>query len=136
MKNITLFLMISALFLLAECKKKDEKSDNFKNLTGVTWKSDSLLVNGANASSGLLAPFVGDVKFNEDGTGTFGSYAGTWSFNNAETQLIIVSSALPINQLTTDIAQLTSTSLKITTLFPNLQNPSVPLNIRMTFKPK
>lgn len=136
MKNILLFLTIAGFFWFASCEK-DKESDNFKNLTGRTWLSDSLLVNGVDASGigGLLEDFKGDVKFNEDGTGTFGNYTGEWLFGLNETQLIISSDSLPL-PITANIKELTSTSLKITTNFPNPLVPGSTLNIRMTFKPK
>lgn len=134
MRNFVLFLVIAGAFYFTSCKK-DKTSDNFKNLTGVTWRSDSLLVNGVDASSGLLKSFIGDVKFNEDYTGSFGSYKGSWTFALNETELIITSDSLPI-PLTTKIVELKSTSLKLTTTFPNPQNFLDQLYLRMTFKPK
>jgi hypothetical protein len=136
MKNFSLFLLITAFLSIVSCEK-DKESENFRNLTGTTWISDSLLVNGIDASGagGLLENFKGDVIFNEDGTGTFGSYEGEWTFALNETQLIITSVSLPL-PLTATIKELTGTSLKITTVFPNPQDMSSPLNIRMTFKPK
>lgn len=134
MKN-TIFLLIAGIFLTASCK--DEDSERFKFLTGPTWHSDSLLVNKIDASgpAGLLEDFKGDVKFNTDGSGTFGKYTGSWMFALNETQLVITSDSLAL-PLTTKIAELTQASLKITTNFPNPLNPAAPLNIRMTFKPK
>ncbi len=136
MKNFALFLMITGMFYIAACNKNTE-SDNFKLLTGPTWKSDSLLVNGFDASgpAGLLEDFKGDAKFNTDGTGHFGNYTGTWRFALNETQLIISSDSLPL-PLTTKIAELTKSSLKISTIFPNPINPATPFNLRLTFKPK
>lgn len=136
MKNLAIFLLISGLFYAAACTG-DEKSENFKLLTGPTWRTDSLLVNGMNAGGpgGLLNSFVGDVKFNEDGTGTFGSYKGEWRFATNETQLIITSDSLPL-PLTSRIAELTSSSLKLTTTYPNPLDLTQTLAIRMTFKPK
>jgi hypothetical protein len=137
MKNALFFVLLSGIFLIASCNKKNEDSEKFKLLTAHTWRSDSLLVNGIDASgpAGLLADFNGDAKFNPDGTGTFGSYPGSWVFTSNETQLIITSDSLLI-PITARIAELTTTSLKITTSFPNQLNPMVPLLIRMTFKPK
>lgn len=136
MKNSAIFLLIMGFVWLASCEK-DKDSENYKNLTGITWRSDSLLVNGVDASgpAGLLSDFRGDVKFNEDGTGTFGNYQGKWSFVLNETQLIITSDSLPL-PITAAIRELTKTSLKLTTSFPNPQNLTSSLNIRMTFKPK
>jgi hypothetical protein len=81
----------------------------------------------------MLELFKGEAKFNEDGTGYFGSYTGTWRFASNETQIVISSPSLPLT-LTTLIAELTSTSLKVTTSYPNLVNPLEPVKIRMTFK--
>jgi hypothetical protein len=136
MKNYALFFLITVVFYVASCKK-DENSANFKNLTGTTWKSDSLLINGVDASGsgGLLENFSGDVKFNADGTGNFGTYSGNWRFALNETQLVITSPSLPL-PLTAQIKELTSTSLKITTALPDPMNPANFLNVRMTFKPK
>jgi hypothetical protein len=136
MKNLALLLVISACFCFASCKK-DSQSDAFKLLTTPVWVSDSLLVNGkdAGSSGGMLELFKGEAKFNEDGTGYFGSYDGTWRFANNETQIVITSPLLPIT-LNTVIAELTNTSLKVTTTYPNLVNPLDPTKIRMTFKAK
>ena len=73
MKNIALFLVICCCFQIFSCSK-DSESEKFKLLTGPVWASDSLLVNGEDASGPgeLLENFKGDVKFNEDYTGNFG----------------------------------------------------------------
>jgi hypothetical protein len=133
MKNLALFLIISVCFIFFGCKK-NTKSEKFLLLTGPTWTSDSLLADGVDASGtgGLLAKFKGDAKFREDGTGYFGQYIGTWRFTFNETELFIDSDSLQA-ALTANIAQLTKTSLKITTAYPRLPNP---LQIRMTFKAK
>jgi hypothetical protein len=133
MKNVALLLVIISCFQIFSCKK-DSQSEKFKLLTGPTWQSDSLLENGADAGGpgGLLEHFKGDVKFNTDYTGNFGSYKGTWRFAFNETQLVLSSDSLPI-PLTAVIAELTSSSLKVTTSFPV---PPVTLKIRMTFKAK
>jgi len=106
-------------------------------LTGPVWASDSLLANGIDASgeSGLLKNFKGDAKFNEDGSGYFGIYKGTWRFSYNETQIVITTDSLPL-PLTTKIAELTSASLKITTTYSTPLNPTVPVNLRLTFKAK
>lgn len=129
MKNIALFLVICCCFQVFSCQN-DSQSEKFKLLTGPVWASDSLLVNGDDASGpgGLLENFKGDVKFNEDYTGNFGNYSGKWRFAFDETQIVISSDSLPI-PLTAIIAELTQTSLKITTSFSSV-------NIRMTFKAK
>ncbi|HLN21363.1 MAG TPA: hypothetical protein VK213_09765 [Bacteroidales bacterium] len=136
MKNYTLFILLAGILLYTACSQ-DKDSENFKILTGHIWTSDSLLVEGHDASTpgGVLANFKGDVKFNDDGTGSFGNYTGTWRFAFNETQLIITSPDLPI-PLTTRIVELKDNSLKVTTSIPDPQNPLASLNIRMTFKPK
>ena len=136
MKNLALLLIISGCLYIASCKK-DSNSESFKRLTGPTWTSDSLLADKIDASGplGLLKDFKGESKFNVDGTGNFGIYTGSWRFSFNETQLIITTTSLPI-PLTTKIAELTGTSLKITTSFPNPINPLTSVNIRMTFKAK
>jgi len=136
MKNIALLLIISGCFFIASCHKNSQ-SESTKLLTGHIWVSDSLLANKVDAGGpgGMLADFNGEVKFNEDGTGNFGIYSGTWRFAYNETQIVITTDALQL-PLTTKIAELTKTSLKITTSYPNLLNPSAPINIRMTFKAK
>jgi hypothetical protein len=136
MKNIALLLILSGCFYFSSCRK-DTKSEPFKLLTGPTWVSDSLLANKVDASgpSGMLKNFKGEVKFNEDGTGNFGVYTGTWRFAFNETQIVITTDSLPV-PLTTQIAELTTLSLKITTTYPNPLIPTVPVNIRMTFKAK
>lgn len=134
MKYLVTFLIISGCLYLASCKK-DTQSENFKLLTAHVWASDSLLANGADASGedGMLKNFKGEVKFNEDGTGNFGVYTGSWRFSYNETQIVITTDSLPL-PLTTRIAELTPASLKITTTYPNPINPAAPVNIRMTFK--
>ena len=136
MKNLGLLLVITGCFFISSCKK-DSQSEQFKLLTGHIWASDSLLANGLDASGpdALLTDFIGDAKFNEDGTGYFGIYTGTWRFTIDETQIVITTESLPV-PLTTKIAELTKISLKITTSFPNLLNLGAPIKIRMTFKAK
>jgi hypothetical protein len=136
MKNLVLLLIVSGFIYISSCKK-DSQSDAFTLLTGPTWVSDSLLANGVDASGpdGMLGNFKGEAKFNEDGTGHFGIYTGTWRFAYNETQIVIETDSLPI-PLTTKIAELTEISLKITTIYPNPLNPTTPTDIRMTFKAK
>lgn len=136
MKNLIILLMLTGCLSVLSCKKESQ-TDRLTLLTTPVWKSDSLLVNGADASGtgGMLELFKGDAKFNEDGTGYFGSYTGTWRFATNETQIVITSPSLPLT-LTTLIAELTSTSLKVKTSYPNLVNPLEPVKIRMTFKAK
>jgi len=123
-----LLLIVSAL----SCNK-EKVSERFTLLTSHTWASDSLLANGVDASDPgeMLALFKGDATFNEDGTGTFGQYSGTWMFTDSETNLAITSPDLPF-ALTTHIVELTSASLKVTFTYPG----QPPTSIRMTFKAK
>lgn len=134
MKNLALFLMVAGCLYWASCKK-DSTSETFKLLTGPIWASDSLLANGVDASGpdGLLYNFRGDAKFNADGTGYFGKYNGQWRFSYNETQIIIIADSLVL-PITTTIAELTKTSLKVTTIFPDPANLSSPIHLRMTFK--
>jgi hypothetical protein len=137
MKNLFITFIVSGLFLFAGCNK-DEQSERFKLLTGPVWGTDSLLANGVDASGPgmVLAKFKGEAKFNTNGSGHFGVYPGTWFFSADETKIIIKSDSIPI-ALTTIIRELTNTSLKITTAYPNQANPGEgPINIRMTFKAK
>jgi hypothetical protein len=134
MKNVALFLVICCSLQMFSCGKESD-SEKFRLLTGNVWASDSLLVNGVDASGPgeLLENFKGDAIFNEDHTGTFGTYTGTWRFAFNESQLVISSESLPIT-ITAVIAELTETSLKITTSYQI--PPSTTLNLRMTFKAK
>lgn len=135
MKNIILLAVITGSILIFSCSKKE--SERFRFLTDPVWVTDSLLANGVNAAGegGLLNKFVGEARFNTDGTGYYGKYTGTWKFNNNETELVITSDSIPI-PIIADIVELTKVSLKLTTVMPNAVNPSNPYNIRMTFKAK
>lgn len=135
MKNLMLLMIIAAFLTLTNCSKDDE-NDRYELLTRPTWATDSLLANGVDASGPgqQLEKFKGTVKFNKDGTGTFGIYKGTWRFpDKSRTQLVIVTDSLPL-PLTTNIVELTETSLKITTQVPDLTGTTGTINIRMTFK--
>jgi hypothetical protein len=136
MKKFMLFVIFSSVIIVYACKK-ESKSQQFLFLTGPVWASDSLLVNGVDASrpGQLLSKFMGDIKFREDGTGYFGQYTGKWRFSFNESELVIESDSLPI-PLTTNIVQLTTNSLKLSTNYPNLTDLSNPYKIRMTFKAK
>ena len=135
MKSHAILFILTVSLAIFSCNK-DSESERFKLLTDPTWASDSLLANGFDASGpgGLLEKFKGHVKFNEDGTGTFGVFEGKWRFAYDETQIVIETDSLPI-PLTTKIAELTTASLKITTSYPDLATGGT-LNIRMTFKPE
>ncbi len=133
--NIIYLLLVTAVLIFA-CKKNEERSERFKTLTGQVWTTDSLLVDGVDASGPgeLLEKMAGDAEFRPDGTGYFGQYTGTWYFTNNETQITINSDSLAF-PLTANIAELTRQSFKITTSFPTAV-PGVNLAIRITFKPK
>jgi hypothetical protein len=135
MKNLVLLLIITGCFAVFSCKEKE--SERFRLLTDPIWRTDSLLVNGVDATGpgGILTDFLGDTKFNTDGTGYFGDYTGTWMFTSDETELVITSDSLPIPVIA-DIKELTSVSLKLTTLMPNPNDLTQTYNIRMTFKVK
>lgn len=131
MKNL-IFIIIASLSILGfSCKEKNTTSERFRLLTTPVWVADSLLANGADASQpgGLLVNLKGDARFNEDGTGTFGNFTGTWELSSDETMLTLRSSALPVPMVTTRIVELTATSLKVTTSLLTVE-------YRMTFKVK
>ncbi len=132
MKNIVPLLFIVALVYATSCKEKT--SERFDLLTSHAWTSDSLLADGVDAGGigGLLEKFKGNIVFRVDGSGTFGQYTGTWMFVDNQTGLVIESPDLAV-PLTTHIAELTSTSLKVTFTFTTLEGNK---SIRMTFKPK
>ena len=136
MKKIASFLVIVTLVLGYSCK--DEESDRFKFLTGTVWTPVSMLANGVDitGSGGLLEGFVGDAKFNEDGTGTFGTYTGEWMLVASEEKLSITTSS-PIFSVILDITELTETSLKLQGSVPDPQNLTGPsISIEMTFRAK
>ena len=135
MKNRLILLTLVILAVIFACKK--EESARFRLLTGPVWTTVSLLADGVDAGGpgGFLAKFKGDAKFNKDGTGYFGAYKGTWMFSGDEKQIVISSDSLVI-PIITDIAELTSSSLKVTADVPNPLNLFEPINIQLTFKPK
>jgi hypothetical protein len=135
MKNLLVFVTITCCFFIFSCKEKE--SERFGFLTDPIWVADSLIANGVNAGGpgGVLAKFLGDAKFEKDGTGYFGEYTGTWRFNIDETELVISSDSIPI-PVVADIKELTSVSLKLTTIMPNPKDLTKTYNIRMTFKAK
>jgi hypothetical protein len=135
MKNLALILVVSVC-LIASCSK-DEKSERFKLLTGPMWTTDSLLADGVDASApgGILEKFKGDAKFQEDGSGYFGNYTGTWRFSADESQITIITNSLVL-PIISEIVELTSSSFKIKTLVPNPLIPTESIKIRMTFKAK
>lgn len=130
-----ILILISLSITYFSCSNKDDKSDKFNFLTDNIWLSDSLLVNGIDASGEgePLEKFVGEATFNKDGSGTFGLYDGSWYFTNNEEVIVIVTEDLPI-PLTCNIVELTASSFKITTAF---NDPTLgQLAIRITFKAK
>jgi hypothetical protein len=131
MKNLAFIIIATISILGFSCSKKDNTSERFKLLTTPVWTADSLLANGADASQpgGLLANLKGDAKFNQDGTGTFGNYTGSWELSSDEKILTLRSSALPVPMVATTIVELTSKSLKVTTSLLTVE-------YRMTFKAK
>ena len=136
MKKIALLLIISGIFVASACNK-DKKSERFLLLTGPVWTTETLLADGVDASGPgqLLEKFMGDAKFKEDGTGTFGQYTGQWRFNITETELTIITDEMPL-PIICDIDELTTTTLDITTVVPNPVPGLDPINIQMTFKAK
>jgi len=136
MKKLTSFFIIVTLVLAYSCKQ--DESDRFNFLTGTVWTPVSLLANGVDATGpgGLLEGFVGDAKFNEDGTGTFGTYTGEWMFAAAEEKIIITTVSIPVS-ISLTITELTATSLKVEGSIPDPQNPlGPPITIEMTFRAK
>ncbi|HUS86244.1 MAG TPA: hypothetical protein VMW76_03305 [Bacteroidales bacterium] len=131
-----LLIAFAAAVICIACKKTDEHSERFNLLTGHVWVSDSLLVDGNDASGpgGLLEKFAGDAEFKEDGTGYFGQYEGTWYFSNNEIDITITSDSLAF-PLTSRIIELAQTSFKITTSYPSPVQ-GVNFAIRITFKSK
>ena len=136
MRNIIGLSLITAYLLLSGCNKDDE-SERFKLLTTPVWTSESILANGVEPAGSwiFLKQFSGDAKFNKDGTGSFGSYTGEWKFNAAETEITIITTAVSL-PIITDIEELTSKSLKITTTVNNPLNPLESADVSMTFKAK
>lgn len=136
MKNLVLSIMLVSCLNLVSCKK-ETTSERYNFLTGVSWLSDSLLANGeeAGGEGQLLEKFKGEANFYKNGTGVFGTYTGTWTLAYDDTQILIKADSIAI-RLTTQIVELTATSLKITTEYPNLILPDEPIKIRMTFNSK
>ena len=135
MKKLSLIFLIAVSLFVFACSKT-EKSEKFKLLTAHVWTADSLLANKVDASGPgeLLEKFKGNAEFKDDGTGTFGSYIGLWTFNKAETEITILSDSLTFPVIC-DIVELKTTSLKITTVVPD-KITLAPIDIRMTFKAK
>lgn len=136
MKNLALSILLVSFLILLSCNK-DDPSERYKLLTGVSWLSDSLMANGeeAGGEGQLLEKFKGEANFYKNGTGIFGDYKGTWTLAYDDTQILIKADSIAI-RLTTQIIELSASSLKITTEYPNLILPDEPIMIRMTFKSK
>jgi hypothetical protein len=132
-----LLTVVLAGLVLYSCKKEEPQLTPYELLTLHVWVSDSLLANGADASGPgqLLEKFNGEAEFRTDGTGTFGQYSGTWTLSTDNTEITIVTPELPMPVVAL-VAELTKTSLKITTGFPDIANPGQTIAIRMTFKSK
>ena len=98
MKNLLLLIIVASLVSLSACSK-EESSDRFDLITAHIWRTDSLLAGGVDArgTGKLLEKFAGDIKFNEDGTGYFGQYTGTWRFVYDETSIVLESPELPVS---------------------------------------
>lgn len=135
MKKITFFLIL--IFLVTSSCIKDSESERFRLLTTPVWTTVTLLANGADASGpgGMLEKFVGDAKFNKDGTGYFGDYTGQWWLNTAETEITIKPDT-EVYAILCSIVQLTNTNFEITTTFPNPVNPQQTVPIQITFRIK
>ncbi|MBK9291826.1 MAG: hypothetical protein IPM52_09405 [Bacteroidetes bacterium] len=133
-RNLLFFAIVALLALAASCSKSGD-DDRFEIITGQSWQTDSLLVDGQDASQPgqILHKFKGEARFNRDATGTFGQYSGTWRFTNNRTALEIKTDSLPI-PLLANIVELTKQSLKITTAYPHPEVPNTDMKIRMTFK--
>lgn len=135
MREIVFTAILTGVMMFATSCDKDKESERSKLLTGRIWQSHELLVDGADETSGLLAGFVGEAKFNKDGTGYFGQFTGTWYFSNNESNITITTTDLPA-PLTTTIIELTSQRFKISTSFPIKLDPMNPNLIEITFVPK
>ncbi|HOS71330.1 MAG TPA: hypothetical protein PLZ75_02650 [Bacteroidales bacterium] len=131
----TICLSFIAIALLLTACSKEKESERFRLLTTPVWVSESILVNGVKPEGDwdFLNDFTGDAKFHKDGTGYFGSFTGEWKFNDAETEIIITTTTVPI-PIVTEIIELTSVTLKISTTILNPQNPAESADVIMIFK--
>ncbi len=145
MKKIGLLMLFLSLLVVASCDKdEDEVSERLDLLTGVEWVSESLVINGIDASDhsagDLFENLRGTAKFNKDGTGNFGAYTGTWRFLQDYT-ILEIKTVIPFGEtqvpitLETDIIELTASILKIETNFLDF-NTGEELKIEMTFRAK
>ncbi len=139
MKRLMFTFIVLAGVILFACSKDDDNGEAtpFDLLTAHTWVSDSLLADGEDAGGEgqLLHNFNGDVQFRADGTGNFGEYTGSWSLSDDNQEITINTNELPI-PIVAAIVELNELSLKITTAFPDMNNPGVIIDIRMTFRKK
>ncbi|MEZ5010398.1 MAG: hypothetical protein R2744_01575 [Bacteroidales bacterium] len=72
MKSHKLFLLLLVAVTTVRMQKTEEESARFKLLTGQIWTSDSLLVDGEDASypGGFLEDFAGDADSKKMGRDT------------------------------------------------------------------
>ena len=133
MKKTGLILLFFTSLVLVACDRddEDEVSERFLLLTSTVWVSDQLLVNGVDASEGVLASFRGEAIFEVDGTGSFGQFTGTWEFMENETKLRITPQGFIV--IIADIVRLTTDTLEIVTGYPNPLDPAEILDVRMIF---
>ncbi len=134
MRNTICLSIITTVLLLTACSK-DKKSEPFRLLTTPVWVNESILVDGEEPAGDwvFLNEFTGEAKFNEDGTGYFGSFTGQWRFNEAETEITITTETIPL-PIITRIIELTSQRLKISTVILNPQNLLESAEVTMIFK--
>lgn len=134
-KEIVLFCLTVCLLVFA-CSK-EEKSERFELLTTPVWTTESIVATGADTTGvGVLVKMLkGDAKFNEDGTGTFGTFTGQWNFNSDETEITITTLSLP-GSLVADIITLTAQSLKLSTDITLPTHQEDLINIQMSFNVK
>ncbi|MFO7576012.1 MAG: hypothetical protein R6W67_12725 [Bacteroidales bacterium] len=135
MRSIVITAMLTYVMILFSSCSKEKESERFRLLTGNLWQSHLLMVDGEDESAGLLAGFVGEAKFNKDGTGYFGQYTGTWYFSNNENNITITTPDLPA-PLTTTVIELTSQRFKISTSYPIKLDPMNLNLIEISFVPK
>lgn len=119
MQKFAIFFVFSALVIAFACKK-DEQTERFKYLTTPVWEAESLLLNGEDASNHeVLGKFIGEAKFNKNGTGYLNESAARWRFLNNESQLLIDPDDLQVD-IIANINKLDKDSLIISTSFIGL----------------
>ena len=136
MKKQFFLFCITICVLIIACSK-EEKSERFKLLTTPVWTSESFVATGTDTSGvgAIIKQLKGDAKFNEDGTGYFGSFTGQWRFNPDETEITIVAQSLPL-PIVTEIILLTAQSLKLNAPVTIQSHPQDLIDLLMTFKAK